>query len=223
MLILTVPDLHMPFHHKDALDLIRDSVKEYKPDLIVNLGDEVDFHALGRWDHDPDGMSAGDELQAAKKALKLLYKITPRVSVCESNHTDRPFRKAFSHGIPRAFMRAYAEFLEAPKGWRWAPRWVFDGVQYIHGEGFSGKDAHIKAALTHRQSTVIGHVHSFAGVQYSATSQDLLFGMNSGCLIDRDAYSFRYGASLVNKPILGIGLVEDGRHAHFVPMDLGGR
>lgn len=157
----------------------------------------------------------------AVEALKKLYKLFPNVKVTTSNHTSRPFRKAFEHGIPKAFIRDYRDFMSAPKGWEWKDEWEIDGVLYVHGEAFSGQNAALTAAKEHRQSVVIGHIHSFGGVSYTASRNDLIFGLNVGCLIDVPAYAFRYGRHFPKKPTIGCGVVLDGKQAIFVPMDLG--
>jgi hypothetical protein len=216
-IVLVIPDLQYPFAHKDHLDFLKTVAKKFKPNRIINIGDEVDFHAISEWDHDPDGLSAGDELKAGIGDLKRLYEIFPTVQVCTSNHTARPFRRAKKYGIPSAFIRDYREFLKAPKGWTWADSWEIDGVKYQHGEGFSGQAGALKAALTNMQSTVIGHIHSHAGIQYSANSRYLVFGFNVGCLIDRHSYAFAYGKNMPNKPILGCGIIIDGIPL-FIPM-----
>lgn len=217
--ILVIPDTQAPFEHKDAFDFLKAVKKRYEPNEVVHVGDEVDFHALGDWDHDPDGMSAGDELKSALKFMDKLYALFPKVKVCTSNHTARPFRKAFKHGIPKAFLRDYHEFLQAPKGWQWADKWEIDGIIFEHGEGQSGKDGAINAAKGNMQSTVIGHIHAFAGIQYAANPKFLYFGFNVGCLIDRHAYAFAYGKHMKNKPILGCGIIINGI-PQFIPMEL---
>lgn len=215
--ILAIGDLHAPFMHQDTVAFLKWVVKKHKPNVVVQMGDEIDAHALSDYDTDPDGMSPGDELKAGIEQLQEIYKLFPDTLVCTSNHTARPYRKAFKHGIPRAFLREYGEFLEAPKGWQWADTWEVDGILFEHGEGFSGRDAAIKAAMANMQSTVIGHVHSFAGVQYSANPRHLLFGFNVGCLIDVDAYAFAYGKKHKSKPIIGVGLIVKGV-PQFIPM-----
>lgn len=217
--VLAISDTQFPFEHEDTFKFLESVKKTYKPDIVVHVGDECDFHALGDWDHDPDGMSAGDELKEALKKMQLLYKMFPKVYVCTSNHTARPFRKAFKHGIPKAFLKEYHEFLDAPKGWKWADSWEFDGVIYEHGEGQSGKDGAINAAKGNMASTVIGHIHSFAGIQWLANDKHLIFGFNVGCLIDRHKYAFAYGKKLKNKPILGVGIIEDAIPT-YIPMIL---
>lgn len=215
--ILAISDLQEPFSHQDAPAFLKWVKKKYAPDIVVNVGDEVDFHALGDWDHDPDGLSAGDELKAAIENLQVYYDLFPKTFVCVSNHTARPFRRAFKHGIPRAFLRDYREFLQAPAGWQWADRWEFDGVIYEHGEGFSGAAGAIKCAQKNGQPTVIGHIHSFAGIQYHANERDIIFGFNVGCLIDRHKYAFKYGKHMGNKPILGVGIIDKGIPC-YIPM-----
>ena len=217
-IVLIIPDTHSPWMHPHALDFLSDLKREYKPDKIVHLGDEFDAHSLGKWSHDPDGLSAGDEYKKALAQIKPLYKLFPNVSICTSNHSARPFRKAFESGIPKVYMRAYREFMEAPLGWRWEDSFEIDKVIYIHGEGFSGRDGAIKAATGHRKSLVCGHIHSFAGVTYLAGHHDQIFGFNCGALIDYKAYAFAYGRNLSNKPVMGAGIVINGREARFIPL-----
>jgi hypothetical protein len=215
--VLVISDTQYPFAHKDHMAFLAYIKNKYKPDTVVHIGDECDFHALSDWDHDPDGYSAGHELKAALEDMKKIYKLFPNVKACTSNHTDRPLRRAFKIGLPKAFLRTYKEFLNAPKGWEWANKWIIDGVVYEHGEGRSGVLGAYKAAMGNGRSTVIGHLHSFAGILYNADPEKLIFGMNVGCLIDKDKYAFNYGKNMVNKPILGCGLVIKG-HPIFIPM-----
>lgn len=215
--VLVIPDLQAPFFHRDSIAFLTAVKKKYQPNVVVNIGDEVDFHALSEYNHDPDGLSAGDELIKAIESLQPFYKLFPKVLVCTSNHTARPFRKAYKHGIPKAFLKEYREFLQAPKGWEWAEEYEIDGVIYEHGEGQSGAAGALKAALGNMQSTVIGHLHAFAGIQWSANDKHLIFGFNTGCLIDRHAYAFAYGKLFKNKPVLGCGIIDNGIPM-FVPM-----
>lgn len=217
--VLVISDTQIPFQHKDYLKFLKAVEKKYKCNEVVHIGDEVDFHAISEWDSDPDGLSAGDEFKKALKELKNMYSAFPNVKVCISNHTDRPYRKAYKNGMPRAFLKDYAELLQAPPGWLWDEYWIIDDVQYEHGEGLSGRNGAIKAAEGNMRSTVIGHIHSHAGIQYSANPRFLIFGFNVGCLIDRHSYAFRYGKKFKAKPIIGCGVVIS-RVPIFIPMQL---
>lgn len=218
--VLAIPDFHAPFNHPDAVAFLSAVAKKQQPDQVICLGDEIDAHALSDYDHDPDGMSAGDELKAGIAKLRPLYKLFPKVKVCTSNHTARPYRQAYKHGIPRSLMRDYREWLEAPDGWQWADKWIIDGVHYIHGEGYSGAQGAIKAAQANMASTVIGHLHCDAGISFLSNSAKLIWGLNAGWLGDRRAYAMAYGKHLAKRPILGCGIINRGK-PFFLSMDLG--
>lgn len=233
--VLGISDTQFPFAHKDTFEFLQAVKEKYQPTQVIHIGDELDFHALSNYDHDPDGSSAGDEFKLAMKDMNRLYEIFPTVKACLSNHTARPYRRAFKFGIPRGFMREYQELLKAPGSlaedgtkrpgdWQWAQKWEIDGVRYEHGEGMAGKYAHIRAAEQNMQSTVMGHLHSNAGIGYVANPRFLIFGMALGCLMDKDAYAAAYGVHLKSKPILGVGIVDKGIPT-YVPMMLkkGGR
>lgn len=221
MNVLGIGDLHQPFTHKNYLRFCREVYKEYKCDTAVCLGDEIDGHAISYHETDPDGLSAGDELRMAKDKLKEWFVAFPRARVCVSNHGGLVYRKGKSAGLPEMVFKPYRELWGAPNGWDWDYRFEIDGVQYLHGMGFSGANGAITAAKQHRQSTVIGHIHSHGGVLWSASHRDLLFGMNVGCGIDIKAYAFAYGKDFAQRPTLGCGVVYDkGRRAEFIPMPM---
>lgn len=217
--ILAIPDLHTPFHHPDAYAFLKAIKRKYSPTDVVCLGDEQDGHAISFHSTDPNGLSAKQEYVESIRALRGLYSIFPEAKVCTSNHTSLPYRRAFEAGLPDVYLKSYKDFLQAPTGWQWADEWEIDGIIFIHGQGYSGQNAAIKAANAYMQSVVIGHVHSFAGINYSANKKHLIFGMNAGCLINTKAYAFAYAKDHKNKPILGAGLIVHGVPM-FIPMVL---
>jgi hypothetical protein len=217
--VLAIPDLHFPFAHPDALLFLHDIAGEMKPDIVVCLGDEVDFAALSFHDKDVEMPGACDEYIHALEGLGELYKIFPNVLCCHSNHTSRPFRLAHKAGLPSQMMRSYKEFLQAPDGWTWHDRIVINDTCYIHGDPKSGRNAAWSWMNEHRMSTVIGHIHGHGGVQYSASPFRTTFAANAGCLIDPSAMAFRYGNKYANKATLGCVVVKNSTHAHFIPME----
>lgn len=220
--VLCISDLQIPFEHRDALKFILHVDKTFFSDGkrdVVNLGDEVDQHTLGRWPASPDGRSGSDELEEAKLRLSYWFDAFPRMKICTSNHTMRAWKKAYVSGIPQQFLRDVGEVYGAPPTWKWADRWIIDDILFEHGEFVSGKNAALIAAEQNRIKTVIGHQHSFGGVIYSATFNGLIWGMNTGCLIDANAYAFNYGRGLRKKPTLGTGIILRGI-PHFIPMIL---
>ena len=223
--VLVISDLQAPFQHRDAYDFVIAVAERYSPTQIVCIGDEVDMHALSDYDHDPDGMSPGDELKKAIDSLQPWYLAFPEMMVCISNHTSRPFRRAYKFGIPKALMKDYRDFLHAPTGWAWKDHWIIDGVRYEHGHelgGGYGKTATANAPLRNGRSTVFGHFHANAGIHYVASPEKLMFGFNVGCLIDFKSYAFAYAKGTKQRPILGCGVVDEGIPT-FIPMVLNSR
>lgn len=217
-IVLAVGDMHHPFCHPDALAFLKAVEKKYKPTVVVCLGDEVDQHALGRYPKDPDGLSAGEELQVALDKLIPFYVAFPKVMVCESNHTTRAYKRGFEAGLPKAFLKDIEIVLNAPEGWQWASEWLVDDVLYIHGDPFFGKNACEKHATENWGSVVIGHTHSYAHVKTFHKRRGNFFAMDVGCLIDEESYAFAYARKMNHKPTLGCGIITYGIHAEFIPM-----
>ena len=117
--ILFISDLHTPYQHKDAIAFLAAVKKKYKPTRVINVGDEVDFHALSFHASDPDLDSASVELERAKRTMIQLEKIFPVMELVHSNHGSMVYRKAKVNGIPRHAMKSYNDILEVGPGWTW--------------------------------------------------------------------------------------------------------
>lgn len=219
--ILVIADTHIPFEHKDYLDFVVGVRDKFKCGRIVHIGDLVDNNAINYHEHDPDGWSPEDEMKEADRRLEKWYKVFPIVSLCRGNHDSLVDRKGKTVGLPSRCFKPFREMWRLPKGWQDDFVFLIDGVIYEHGTGRAGKYAHVQAAYDNRQSTVIGHTHSVAGIEWSANEKDIIFGLNVGSGIDRKKYAFAYGKDFRRKPMLGCGIVTDqGRYAQFIAMNL---
>ncbi len=224
--ILVIPDLHAPYQHEDALDFLVTVRNKFLPDLVVNLGDELDYHALSFHDSDPNLDSAGVELEKGKLFLRKLESVFPEMLVCHSNHGSMQYRRAKAHGIPVQLIKKYRDVIfpdgGAP-GWSWCHNWRVNTplgeVLFKHqATGVLTDAAHNSCNL------VVGHNHGNFSVEYSASSSHLYYGMYCGCLIDKDSMAFAYGKHSLRKPIIGCGVILNGRPI-LLPMvlDRGGR
>ncbi len=216
-----IADTHEPFCHPQYREFCYKTFNKYKVNKIIHIGDEVDNYALSYHEKDPDADSGIIEAEKAQKNMNGWYRTFPNVDVIVGNHSALPYRQATTAGIPKRFMKAYEEVWNAPKGWKWMMDKEVDHVLYTHGTGLSGQNGAINKAVRSRQSVVIGHIHSFGGVSYHASDNDLIFGLNVGCGINTRAYAFEYGKNFTNKPTLGCGIVLEGFQAFFIPMYLG--
>ncbi len=150
------------------------------------------------------------QAKAALQSIKRWYKAFPVVNVCIGNHSNRMFRLAHEAGIPKKMLKSYEEMWEAPKGWKWSESFNINGVHYTHGSGVSGANGALKIAVNRRESTVIGHIHTEAAIQYNVSAKDAIWGMVVGSGIDDKAYAFNYAKENIKKSIVSAAVVLDG-------------
>lgn len=218
--ILVVGDLHEPYVHPDAYDFLKSVRDEYCPDIVVQIGDETDGHAISFHDSSPELDSAGVELEKAKAGLEKLHSIFPNMLLCDSNHGSLIYRRAKAHGLPVQFIKKYRDILfpeHGAPGWSWGDAWDLEtALGTVRFQHQVAGDLLLNAAHE-RKSMVIGHFHGKLDIQYAASSTALYFGAHCGCLIDNKSLAFAYGKLSRSKPILGCMVITEGC-PQIVPM-----
>ena len=208
--VLIISDTHIPYHAKELMPFLKLLKKKYKPDRVIHIGDEVDKHAMSFHDSDPDLPSAGDELKLSIPVIKQLEKMFPKMDLLDSNHGSLVFRRAYKHGIPKAYIKKYNDFLQVGKGWKWHDDLVIDTplgkVYFCHGKS---PDI-LKLAQSMGMSCVSGHYHSLMGVRWFGNSLGLYYGLQVGCMIDSKSLAFRYNKVQKARPIIGCSVIYNG-------------
>ena len=212
--VLIIGDLHEPFCLDGYLEHCKKTYENYNCNRVVFIGDIIDNHYSSYHESDPDGYGAGEELERAIDKIGRWYEEFPNAEVIIGNHDRLIRRKAFSGGIPKAWIKDYPEVLNTPK-WTFKERTVIDNVQYVHGE--SGKA--IKKAKDDMMSTVQGHRHTELGVDFAVGTNFKIFGLAVGCGINHESYAMAYGKNF-KKPAIGCGVVINGEIGITVPMNL---
>jgi predicted phosphodiesterase len=208
--ILVISDLHIPYHHKDAFEFLKEIKKEYNPDFVVNIGDLLDFHAISMHSHDPDLSSAGDELRLARKYIRELESIFPKMIEVESNHSSLVYRRALKFGMSKEFLKDYGEFLGTKK-WEWIDDLTItmsNGQRCFFTHGRSADILKVSQAMG--MSAVQGHYHTKFLISWWANPDNLFFGMNVGCLINQKSLAFNYAKNFKTRFILGCGIIMYG-------------
>uniref|UniRef100_A0AB74UP96 Metallo-phosphoesterase n=1 Tax=Aeromonas phage vB_AdhaP_MF TaxID=3367373 RepID=A0AB74UP96_9CAUD len=218
--ILVIGDLHAPYTHPDALAFLRHVRDTYSPDIVVQMGDETDGHAISFHDSDPNLDSAGVELEKAKEFLGRFHKLFPNALLCDSNHGSLIYRRAKAHGLPVQMIKKYRDILfpdHGAPGWSWADAWeLMTPLGRVRFQHQVSSDIMLNAA--HEGcSVVLGHEHGKFNVQWAASSDRIYFGAYAGCLIDKKSLAFAYGKLTRYKPILGCMVITDGCPQH-IPM-----
>lgn len=218
--VLVIPDLHAPWIREQSLEHCKNVQKEYGCGTVVQIGDVIDSNYSSYHETDPDGLSAGDELQIAIKSLKPWYKAFPNVKVTSGNHDLIVNRKAFTAGLSKRWIKDLNQVLEV-YNWEFDLEHEIDNVLYTHGTGSRGKDAAFNKAIQRRQSVVSGHLHSEASIRWNVSKFDIIFGMQVGCLVDEKSYSFDYAKNFSRKWIMSCGVVlNNGTLPIILPMKL---
>jgi len=221
--VLIIPDLHIPYHHIDSFNFLK-AIKEKYLDGhnygVINLGDEIDGHCISFHDNDPDlPFSPSSELEKSVEKIQHLYRLFPKMYLCESNHGSLIYRRAKKNGIPLAALRTYQEILQTPK-WLWFEDYLLKtklGEVYLcHGKTATTS----KLSLAMGVSAVQGHFHGKFQIVWNRSVLKETFDLYSGCLIDRQSLAFAYGKNHLPKPILGCSLIAKSGYPTMIKMDL---
>lgn len=223
--ILLIPDMHMPYHHPDAMAFLEAVRDWYEPDLVINLGDAADFHAISFHDSDPDLLSAGGELAKLQEGAAELEGLFPDMYIVGSNHGDLPVRKFKSHGLPSAFLSDYNSIYGVGEGWKF----VDDITLMEKGEPdfyicHNIRKNALQIAQQRGQRFACGHYHENFEIRYAGNPNSLLWALMSGCLVDKKSLAFSYNKLNLNRPIVGASVVEQGVPVlRPMPLDKKGR
>jgi len=211
--VLIYGDLHAPYQDKGALDFLADINREYKPDRVIDVGDTLDQHPLSRFPKDPSANTVIKEFNKAKKVIKKLGKIFPRVDIMKSNHCERLYMRATHAGIPREYILPYKEVIGAPEGWRWHE----DLTITINATRKQIFFAHTKAGSTlniakaYGSHVAFGHKHNLFGVQYFTVPSGEYFAIDVGSLISDKGYPFQYNKGSAYRPTRGCFMIVEGQ------------
>lgn len=207
--ILVISDMHVPYHHKDSIDFLKEIKKQYKPDFIVNIGDLLDFHAINMHTHDPDLYSAGHELKQARIYIKELESLFPDMVEVDSNHSSLVYRRALKYGMSREFLKDYGEFLGTKK-WKWVDDLTLTLPNKQRCLFTHGRSAEVlKVSQAQSMNVVQGHYHTKFVISYWANTDNIFWGMNVGCLINQKSMAFNYAKNFKTRFILGCGIIVD--------------
>lgn len=208
--ILVIGDTHIPAERPGYLEFCQNIQKKWNCTEVVHIGDVADFHSISYHEHDPNAQSISDELEITQKKLKSWVAAFPNVKVCLGNHDLLVYRKAKTNGLLKNFFKSLNEILDIPETWEFKDFFDIQGIKFFHGTGLSGRYPHALAAMHNRQNCVMGHCHSVAGIEYTASNKDLIWGMAVGCGIDDRSIVMDYGRNMPRKSVIGCGVIVEG-------------
>ena len=211
--VLIISDTHIPYSVPELLPYLKALKSKYKNfDKVIHIGDELDKHAMSFHDSDPDLPSAGDELRLSLPTIKELEKLFPQMDLMDSNHGSLIYRRALKHGIPKAYLRNYNEFLEVDNKWKWVDDLnlkLSDGSEcyFTHGMASDG----IKLAMQYGKNVCQFHFHSKFNIQYFSNPDNLIWSLQCGCLTKQSNLNFLYSKNHRLRFVIGTGAIINGQ------------
>lgn len=216
-------DLQWPYIHKPAVSALTQFIREYRPDELLCVGDELDAPEPSRWNKGMAGEYAGS-LQASVTGCAAMMKDFQDAAggvpfhVSRSNHTERV----------ETYVRRYAPALSCLRGltiesllgydtagiiYHRKPYEFTPGIILAHGDegpiSSLGTQTGLKLAQRVGRSVVIGHCHRLGvashTVGYNGTGRTIT-ALETGHLMDMRKASY-LGAGSANWQ-LGFGIVE---------------
>jgi predicted phosphodiesterase len=224
--VLVISDTHCPGMRAGYVDFLKRVADDYAVTRVVHIGDLVDWASISYHEKSPSLRNATQEYAKARKQVAALARAFPKADWLIGNHDALTERQAVTAGLPPELLRDYADMWDV--GWTVHPRFsklLIDGVVYSHGDsGRGGQDAAFQQAKDNFRSTVIGHFHNQASVRWCPPRAVC------GCARLRRAPRlrcettgsravpwFEYGRRFAHKPILGCGVVLNGKQTYFEP------
>ncbi len=184
--VLVLPDIHVPNHDPEALQIALDFKNDWKPNKTIILGDLIDADAVSTFAR---GEVKVDQWEEYARARQILDEFKPQV-LLEGNHEQR-FRRPTN--IPWALWRIvdpYIWFEIHKRNIQWVPysnqpNKVFrlGKLAFIHG--FSCNEYASKNEALAFGCVVHGHTHRISQFQPKA-SYTSHTGFNIGCLCKLD-------------------------------------
>ena len=244
--IVVLPDIHVPAHNKKLLWAVLEFLNDYKPHIVVLIGDVADVFALSRWPAPPRVVkNMQKELDQTRRLVDKIIEVSGCIHVfyIMGNHEDRVYRyltdpaagvanivdfdtrepilsfhalMGYKPGDPVTFIYDLQE-----KGGYGGGIYVNDDLMFHHGyivRPNPGSSPRADADNT-GHSTGHGHTHR-AGFSARETTSGVIRAYEFGHLVDPEHPYLGY-ANLLNNwhPAIGAGMIVGGKvHMKVLPI-----
>jgi predicted phosphodiesterase len=145
---LVLADLHVKFHHKQAIETAMRYAQSEKCDGVILLGDFVDFYLLSSFIHDPRFPGVQEEVNTAKKMLDWISEtLQPTRIVWKLSNHEKRLHSYLCRSSPEIVELAtqYITFDALFETWRWNVEIVYptqilkhEELLLLHGDEYGG-------------------------------------------------------------------------------------
>lgn len=199
--VLIGSDLHIwPGEASTALRAFKKFIKDIRPDAVILNGDVMDFPRISRhpqnWESAPDPK---EEIEAAQDHLDDMVKAGKRgmVRIWTLGNHDARFEAAIANALPQFRGIQGVHLADHFSAWQKAMSCFINegtpgGATMVKHRFSGGIGATRLNALKAGVSMVTGHLHSQNVRPLSDYSQYDRYGVDTGCVADKDHSAFLY-------------------------------
>jgi len=194
MKVAMIPDMHMPYHDEKAVMAILNVVSDWQPDLLVQMGDLLDFYQISQFSRDPRSITMlGDDLYEAGQMLGKFRQAAPNADIhwIKGNHENRWDRHLVKNSAEfyalfeeNSFLR-YMDIAEHNVQFH-EYDYVHRGFQFTHGDivrkfaGYAAKEMHTRSNM----NGAMGHTHRMGMFRHTYREEKAFTFMECGHLYD---------------------------------------
>lgn len=211
--VIALGDLHFPFTDFKKLFSIYPLIEKEQPDIVVQVGDCLDFYSQSRFARSQDIMTPKEELQEGLECyrnfwekIKKITKKRCRLIQIGGNHTDRPIKLALEKApelLPFLDVDKMFKIRGIETHMNSRNELDIEGVLYIHG-WYSNSLQHAKYF---NRSVVHGHLHR-GGVFFENMKDGPLWSLDCGYLADPHQVPMLYRPTKTQKWSHGFGIID---------------
>jgi len=190
--VLVVPDIHIPFHDKRAINLVEQRMTTFKPDMIIMLGDLLDFPTLHKraTDEVVQAMSSviSRDYETAQKILKRWKELSQtednlsgaKIILLEGNHEDRVNRLLRRQPDLVGSLEVPLRLKGKSVNFTWVPSWskseTFQVGKANFCHGFSAARSHVNVmGRDFGDNIFYGHTHDFDSANFRRLGRDYTY------------------------------------------------
>lgn len=223
--LLFLPDVHAPYHNRRALRLVHQVILEWRPDILVCLGDWLDNLAVSG--HEPAKVRQAylkAEAATAATVLRNLTSTVPTRHFVMGNHETR-LGRYIARKAPALDGLLDVESLLGLELWDSVTPYNetlrLGKLNITHDVGKAGANAHRSAAASFMGSTAIGHTHRMAYEVIGRQEGPPVVAAMFGWLGDASEVEYLHRAEAKRWPLgFGTGRMEDNGVVHVTPVPI---
>lgn len=210
--VLIVPDVHRPYHDKQAWKLVMNVAKALKPQGIIVLGDFGDMYSVSSFSKDPKRALKLDwEVKDCNAGLDELDALGAKWKIYIAGNHEQRLQRYLQDKAPALYPFIKIEQIMRlnERGWKFVP-YKSDikvgRVYFTHDVSYAGRNAVFRTLDAYQHSVVIGHTHRMAYVVEGDATGRAIISCQFGWLGDVKQVDYMHRLKASKDWALGFGI-----------------